>query len=193
MVAAGGGTPAGAAVAAERLVAAGATALLSFGLCGGLDPALRAGAIVVPAGVTTTLGRFFSADVDLLALLGGATHETLYAGRVIAATVAEKSALAGAAAIDLESGAVAEIAARHRLPFAVLRAVCDPAGFSLPPAALIALDPAGGIVKLRIVGSILRHPAQLPALIELACAAATARAALVRHVAEIVHRNRGVL
>jgi hypothetical protein len=37
----GGGTAAGAEMAARRAVAEGATALVSFGLAGGLDPSLR--------------------------------------------------------------------------------------------------------------------------------------------------------
>ena len=49
---AGGGTPAGAERAARQLVAEGAGALVSFGLAGGLDPALRPGALVVPARIT---------------------------------------------------------------------------------------------------------------------------------------------
>ncbi|HEY0425948.1 MAG TPA: hypothetical protein VGC82_21710, partial [Rhodopila sp.] len=42
-----GGTPAGAGVAASELIEQGATALVSFGLAGGLDPALRPGTVVV--------------------------------------------------------------------------------------------------------------------------------------------------
>ena len=47
-IAIGGGTVAGAEAAAERLVREGVTALVSFGIAGGLDPALRPGTIVVP-------------------------------------------------------------------------------------------------------------------------------------------------
>ncbi|MGD0108383.1 MAG: hypothetical protein ABSC06_30745, partial [Rhodopila sp.] len=47
-VLAGGGRPEGADAAANRLVKQGANALVSFGFAGGLDPALRAGAVVIP-------------------------------------------------------------------------------------------------------------------------------------------------
>ncbi len=95
----------------------------------------------------------------------------------------------GAAAVDLESGAVAGVAARHRLPFAVLRAVCDPSWRSLPAAALVALNRRGTIDGPRVLASIARHPGQLPALLALARDAARARAALVRRVREILARG----
>ena len=45
-----------AAPAARRLVEAGVSALLSFGLAGGLDPALRAGRVVLPSEVISRDG-----------------------------------------------------------------------------------------------------------------------------------------
>ena len=48
-VRAGGGTPAGAAAAARALIEEGATALVSFGLAGGLDPELRPGRVLIPS------------------------------------------------------------------------------------------------------------------------------------------------
>jgi adenosylhomocysteine nucleosidase len=185
--AAGGGQPAGAALAAERLVAEGATALVSFGLCGGLDPRLGPGAIVVPRRVLSG-NDAFPCSVALGAALGGMTHEALLAADAVIPSARAKWTLfqsTGAAAVDLESGAVARVAARHGLPFAVLRAVCDPASLDLPPAALLALDANGAVAWRKLVASLLARPAQLAALITLARAAARARAALVRRVGDI--------
>lgn len=185
-VAIGGGTPAGARLAAERLVAAGADALLSFGLAGGLDPALRAGASVIPAELLHD-GRRYAADAALLARFGGATAARTTTATAIAATVAAKAALrrsSEASAVDLESGAVAVVATRHRLPFVILRAVSDPAGHALPPAALVPLTPAGGPDLRAILASLARHPAQLPALIRLAVTTRAALRTLARLAAE---------
>ncbi len=182
----GGGTAAGAAQAAEAL-APHVSTLISFGLAGGLDPALSPGALLVPALILAD-GEDWSADPVLLTLLGGPTPGALFGDGAILATAARKSALharTGAVAVDLESAAVARIAARHGLPFAALRAVCDPAGQDLPPAALIALDGRGRIGALRIAASLLAHPGQIPALIALARDAAQARRALVTRVAAI--------
>ncbi len=191
VVKAGGGTPAGAAREAEAAIRAGATALISFGLAGGLDPSLPAGTILRPA-IVLWRNSAFAADRDLAAALGGITDEPLLAAEVAIASAREKRAAhasTGAAAVDLESGAVGEIAHRHGIPFAVLRAICDTANENLPPAALEALDPAGKIKFLRIIYSLLRHPGQIRALLALAAHADAARKNLAGEVARISARG----
>ena len=180
----GGGLPAGAEAAAHRLAAAGVGGLVSFGLAGGLDPALRPGAVVIPE-IVLSDGCRFAADPALSHRLGAFNAVTLLAAARAVADAAEKSRLwhaTGAVAVDLESGAVARVAASLGLPFAVLRAVCDPAEATLPPAALAALDADGAIGLWRVLGSLARHPGQLPALLRLAADAAAARRALLRSV-----------
>jgi len=190
-VIAAGGTPAQAQAAAERACAEGAAALLSFGLAGGLDPALAAGALVIPHWVVNGPARYPVADA-LLAWLGGATTEAIAAAGATVAPAAAKALLwrsSGAAAVDLESGAVAAVARRHGRPFAVLRAICDPAWRDLPPAALVALDGAGAIGLWRVAGSVLARPSQIPGLLALAGDAARARASLIRRVGELGGRT----
>src|SRR5215469_12254574 len=121
--------------AAGGLLDGGATALLSFGLAGGLDPTLRPGAVVVPEAVISRGVRYATAeDVDGLARPG---HDILLLGAdTPVATIEEKRRLwgeTGAAAVDLESGEVARVATERGVPFGVLRVVCDPAARSLPP------------------------------------------------------------
>ncbi len=184
VVMAGGGTPNGALRAAEHLLAHGALALVSFGLAGGLRPGLRPGAVLVPDAVMEG-GTRYPCDAALMAFLGGTTGEPILAGEAIAATASEKSALYArhhAPAIDLESGAVARTAAARGLPFAVLRAVADPAERNLAPAALIPLKPEGGINMAVILRSVAAHPGQIPGLLALARDATTARNALRRAV-----------
>lgn len=178
----GGGTPAGAAEAAARLLAGGVGGLLSFGLAGGLDPALQPGTLVIP-GTILTATRTWTANADLTARFGGATgHVLLGDGAILATQAAKADAFrrTGAHAVDLESGAVAEAAVRRGVPFAAVRAICDPAERDLPPAALLALDRRGAIGFGRVLGSVLRHPAQVPALLALARDAALARKVLLR-------------
>jgi adenosylhomocysteine nucleosidase len=178
---AGGGTPAGAELGARQLVAEGAGALVSFGLAGGLDPALRPGALVVPAEVIDA-GVIFAADLVLSARFGGMTVHRLLAAEAVVTDAAAKWRAAqanGAQAVDLESGAVARVASEHSLPFAVVRAICDPAERDLPPAALIALDHKGAIGLIRVLGALLRQPGQLPNLLGLARDAARAQRTLI--------------
>jgi adenosylhomocysteine nucleosidase len=181
-VAIGGGSPGGARLAAQRLVAQGAGALLSFGLAGGLNPALPPGALLIPRGVIER-GETYLCDAALLRRLGGPNREAIAASDRIAATAAEKRALfeaSGADAVDLESGALAQVARQAGLPFAVLRAVADPAERALPPAALVALDPGGQIALRALLASLLKRPGQVAALLALAADAAKARATLRR-------------
>lgn len=194
-VEAGGGTPWGAEQAAERLVAEGASALLSFGLAGGLVANLRPGDVVVPMGVVEA-GRIRPTDAALSRILGGWSGGMIAAEADIVARAADKAALATSSlcgSVDLESGAVARVAERHGIPFAVLRAICDPVERDLPPAALVTLNARGAIAVTRLAGSILRRPWQIPDLIALGGDAARARRALVRRVNQIGVGLRSVL
>jgi adenosylhomocysteine nucleosidase len=161
------------------LVADGVRALVSFGICGALDPALNPGALILPQVVIAEDGRRHRIDVALRSVLAaalGRARVVALAGDILGAvraadTPSRKAALnrqSGAVAVDLESHLVAEAAAAAGLPFAVLRAVADPAERALPPAALIGLDAAGRPALGRILPSLARHPGQLPALVRLA-------------------------
>jgi adenosylhomocysteine nucleosidase len=183
VVAIGGGSSAGAAAAARGLLERGATALVSFGLAGGLDPRLRPGDVVLPARVLAG-GESLATDPLLSRSLARTEREAaccLLAWDRVVATAEEKARLwrdTGAVAVDMESGAVALAAIAAGLPFAVLRVICDAAARDLPPAALAALDHAGGIGLARVALSVLRRPAQVPALLGLARDAAVARRVL---------------
>lgn len=180
---AGGGWPEGAARATEALIAEGATALISFGLAGGLNPALAPGTLIIPGTIRTARTDYPTCPA-LTQALGGPRH-TLLAAEDLAITAADKTRLHAetmADAVDLESGAMAALAQARGIPFAALRAICDPASATLPPAALIALNAQGAITLHRVIGSVLRHPGQLPALLRLGQDANAARAHLARHI-----------
>ncbi len=183
----GGGTAAGARAAARRVADSGACALVSFGLAGGLDPSLRPGDVLVPETVLTG-GRILCTDPGLCRSLGGGTSHLLLGGDRIIVDRLAKQALweqTGCAAVDIESGAVALVAAERGLRFAVLRAVCDPAARSLPLAALAGLDAHGAVALGRVLRAVAAHPAELGALIALAGDAVRARRALLQRVGRI--------
>lgn len=185
-VAIGGGDAAGAATAAANLAGDGVSGLVSFGLAGGLSPDLAAGAIIVPQGVLDADCRW-DADAALSARLGQAAGWLLAGTDILATQAAKRQAWqrSGALGVDLESGAVARVAAEHRLPFAVLRAVCDPSDRDLPPAAMTALDAQGRIRPAALARSLARFPWQIPALMALGWDAGRARRALLARVATI--------
>ena len=85
-----------------------------------------------------------------------------------AAAKAELRIATGAAAVDMESHIAARVAARHDLPFAVIRVISDTAHHDLPPAACVPLKPDGGVDMPRVLAALARRPLQLPALLGLA-------------------------
>jgi adenosylhomocysteine nucleosidase len=183
----GGGGSDGAAAAARQAVQAGALSLISFGLAGGLDPALPAGTIIVPRQVIRGSRRYAAAP-ELGAALGGFTHLALLAGDTVVPSAEAKARLFSrwhASAVDLESGPVAEAAAAAGAGFAVLRAICDPADRDLPPAALAALDADGRIRIGRLLRALSRRPGQFSQLLTLGQDAARARRALAERVATL--------
>jgi adenosylhomocysteine nucleosidase len=128
--------------AAGALLEAGATALLSWGTCGGLDTALTAGSLVLPETVVSSAGAIFGVEPAwcervsrCLARHIAYSHGPLVESRSVLGRPADKSALSrasGAVAVDMESAAVAEVARTAGVPFLVVRAVLDPAKRTIP-------------------------------------------------------------
>jgi adenosylhomocysteine nucleosidase len=174
-----GGTAERTKKAVARLVAEGATGLLSFGICGGLDPAFSPGTLVLPRMVRSEAGDGHAVDRALhralTAALGAVGHALstgdILGTDVIAGTRERKAALyrrSGAVAIDMESHLAAAAAAAAKISFAALRAIADPAARGLPPVALLALDDAGRPEVGAVLRSLLARPGQLPAVLSLA-------------------------
>jgi nucleoside phosphorylase len=109
----------------------------------------------------------------LLAARTGATHQGAITGsNSVIANAAAKAELfhtsGGALVVDMESQVAARFAAKRGLPLAVLRVISDDASHTLPPAALVAMQPDGGISIGRVLWSLAKNPLQLPALIRTA-------------------------
>lgn len=175
-----------AAAGTARLITAGAGALMSFGMAGGLDPRLLAGCLFLPPAVSSPDGSRFACDArwhgQLCRALGGAVTQGLLATvRAPLATAAAKAALreaTGALAVDMESCAVAELARRHALPFVAVRVIIDDAQAQLPAAVAAATGADGQVAAWRVGAHLLRHPGELAAVWRLARAYSTANAAL---------------
>jgi adenosylhomocysteine nucleosidase len=159
--------------AAQSLIDRGATALLSFGVCGGLSPDVKAGDCFAPRSVLFPDGREILCDTEMqngfVAAHPHAWQGPAYAADGVIATVAEKDRLfkeTGAIAADMESGQVALAASEAHIPFAVFRAVSDAADTALPPAALAGLTDSGGVNYTGVLLSLLRQPGQWSALMQ---------------------------
>jgi adenosylhomocysteine nucleosidase len=164
-------------------------AVISFGLAGGLDPALRPGDLLIADeivfGTKTWQANSILASAFQSALRA---NEKILRCRVAGADAAamdpaSKAALraaTGASAVDMETHIAAEFAERANLPWGALRAICDPASRALPPLATTGLKPDGGIDFAATLKSLARDPLQIPALVRTGIDTAIAVAALRR-------------
>jgi adenosylhomocysteine nucleosidase len=180
-----------AARAAERLVASGAEALMSFGLAGALNPELVSGDLVVAARIVEVTGASHDCDEGWRAHLVAALRQAgvtsrvgaLLGSDVVVAEPEEKVAChleSGAQAIDTESHHVARTAAAAGLPFAALRVIVDPQQYRIPASALVAYGDDGVLRPLTLAVEIMRRPTDLPALLALARRSRTALRSLGR-------------
>lgn len=167
-----------ASLGAHALMEAGATALASWGMAGGLDPSLSAGAILIPTEVIGSGGtrldtargwrdRLSSAIAARVPVRGG---RLLTLPRAVGA-VADKAELfrtTGAAAVDMESVAIGQVAEKHGLPFIAVRVVVDGAADVLPRAVTAAADTEGHLQIWRLIGALALAPNELAPVIRLA-------------------------
>jgi len=193
LVCVAGRVPGRAEAGAAKLLAEGASALLSFGVAGGLDPALAPGDAVLASAVLAPDGSRLETAAgwrqSLAARLGGRVRVGTFAGsdRMVA-TRAEKLALARASAaltVDMESHQVARAARQAGVPFAALRVILDSASRELPWAALAGLGPEGERRPLLVLARLLLRPWELPRLLALAGDSRRAHAVLGRLAAEL--------
>jgi adenosylhomocysteine nucleosidase len=182
---AGGGDAAGLMAKLEALHG-DITGVISIGLAGALSPLLKVGDMVIADQI------YFGAEqwrcdnlwrVALAAKLPGAHQGALTGSDTILENALTKAALydaTGALAVDMESQVAARFAASRGLKLAGLRIISDDAAHVLPPAALVAMKPDGGIALSRVLWSVVKNPLQIPALIRTGRASSKAFAQLLR-------------
>lgn len=173
-----------AARAAEALISDDCPDLLiSTGFCGGIDPELQAGDVVVAERIIIANAEGFEEIPVLFSVIGqnfvarqaGEGERTVGGGFVSTPVITSKARLAAMLSgscqnqvVEMESGAVANIAAENNIPLLAIRAVSDIAeeelGFSLDEFC----DP--GLRRIRIskvLLTILRKPHIIPQLLRL--------------------------
>jgi adenosylhomocysteine nucleosidase len=181
--------PERAASAATAALASGASGLLSFGLAGALRAGLEPGAVLLPRRVRSAAGTSFDVDPKWHAELAAAVRgvglapvlDDLLSVPSAITSVAEKikAAAKGAAAADMESAAIAAVAARAGARFAALRVVVDAAGDELPADIEHWIDERGER-RLGAALSAVLNPAQWRGLWTLAQRYRAARRTLAR-------------
>jgi hypothetical protein len=128
------------------------------GLAGALDPALRAGDVVI--------GEW----PGEMKLPVGALRGTIHTQLAIAATPADKATLFAqtqASAVDMEGAVVREWARGQGASFGAIRAISDRADQTLDPAVLGFIDPWGRIRPWALTRTLLLRPALVAHLIRV--------------------------
>ena len=177
LVAVSGMGPQAARSAAERLIDAGATALVSWGLAGGLDPDLEAGAVCVPREVIAPDGSRLCTARSWRESLSSSIpsghrvgNDALLTAERPLESPADKSAArraTGACAVDMESSAVAQVAKAHGVPFIAVRVIVDTASDGIPQAVAGA-SRAGKLRTGRLILGLMGSPLQIASLVRLA-------------------------
>jgi adenosylhomocysteine nucleosidase len=161
-------------------------AVISTGYCGALDPALAGGELFVAVRVEAD-GAGYPAAVPAAAGRGWKTGTLVSLDRVIGVEEKRRLRESGAAAVDMEAGAVALVAERAGLPFYCIRAVLDRAEeeFDLDFNAVRGAD--GRFSRPRILKAALARPfTRVPELIRIGWRGSKASRALGGFIAQCV-------
>lgn len=163
---------------AEKALSAGCTALLSFGVAGGLDPALVSGTLVLAESVIGPDGGQFptdqlwrsaithdltAADIDFVVGVGVGVDEAIFLPGPKQLLFESTKALC----VDMESHAVMRVARERSVPWLVIRVIADSARDTLPEIALAAIDAGGEIRYGALAARLVRQPSGIIDLIRL--------------------------
>ncbi len=169
--------PEAATRAAQALVAAGARNLLSFGFAGALDPRLSAGTVVLAQTVIDGTGMAHPTCGPWRERLALTAASRMVVGGCLLSVAeplvsptakAEASVRTGACAVDMESFAIGSIAMQQGLNFAVARVIIDTAADGVPRSVQLATGPRGEVRVPRLLWGLIRQPADIRLLLQLA-------------------------
>ena len=162
--------------AASILAAKGPDILVSAGFGGGVLPGFKVGDVVMAERVLHWTGdgfeevvtRFYGREpgsAPLVRLRGQfiTSDGILNKGQLIALLPRN----AGQPVVEMESAAVARVAAEHDIPFMGMRAISDPWDEELTFSIDEFCDDAKQVRPLKVLATILRRPHIIPQLIRL--------------------------
>lgn len=200
LVLAGGIGPEPAGTAAERLLAAGARILVSWGTAAGLTERAQAGDLAIPkrvlAGDTAYLtdARLHTRlRAELPVSLRVFEGDLLHSDRLLTSPGDKRRAHenSGAWIADMESGAVARVAAAAGVPLLVVRAVADDGCQEVPTWIAGTITSTGRLSPIRLASGSLAHPTDWPRLAGLYAGLRAARRSLAVAAASLPGAQAG--
>lgn len=163
--------------AAEELLARGARGLISWGSAAALHPSARSGDLVLPVSVKAENGPQFPVDAQWRRNLRLALPPGLRVWEATLLQVSEvvydpkaKRGLArqhGAIAADMESAALARLAAETGAAFLAVRSICDTVQMRVPACASLVADGNAAPQWHRILVELGRRPRDWPVALQL--------------------------
>jgi len=151
------------------------TGLVSFGIAGALEDALKPGDLVLPEIIWSKQRRYLTDEAwrtrvkQMLPAQINVIRSPLAASDELVSTVHDKYALAkrssGACAVDMESGAIAAVATEKKIPLVVIRAISDPVQFSPPAELMHILHPDGRVKPAALLMHLLKGSLNLGELL----------------------------
>lgn len=162
---------------AQELAQNGADAVLSFGIAGGLAPELSPGDLVIPERICRVDGPPAACDrawrgrlLERLADLNPVSADIAGSNRLITSAEAKQALRdqTGAAAVDMESLAVGEVAVGAGLPFIAIRTIADPADRAPPQSVLAAIGENGDVKPGVAILAALKDPSLIGTFTSLA-------------------------
>jgi len=157
------------------LAAVPCSGVLGIGVAGGLTDDLPVGSLIVASQVVSSEGVTLLPEPGCVAAAArhGARPARVVCATGLAGTAIDKARLRdragdGPAVVDLESATWAESAARHGLPWSILRVVSDAWDEDLPGFLLRAQRPDGSVARGRVAFGAIAVPTRIPTLVRLA-------------------------
>ena len=163
--------------------------IILLGFSGGLSLAMNTGDVVRATCVLDGHGSAVRLDGDL-PVVGDAQggHDprtTLLTMDRVVATPGDKQSLGkqhGATAVDMESFHVARIAAQRGVPLTIIRAISDPADFTMPARIGDWVREDGSPNIMAVLGALMMHPFLMGVLLRLRRHTKTAASRLAAEV-----------
>lgn len=181
-------------LASQSLLELGVEALASFGVAAALDKKLLPGDLVLAEEIIDTGAENEILPVSLLwrnrleqmlspklTIVGGSIAKST-APLTTAQAKLDLAEATGACAADMESAAIARMAARDGVPFIAIRAIVDPLEFSPPDALLSAVYPEGSVDVIRLTSLLLNRSVKFKTLAHLGLGMYSARTTLKKVV-----------
>ncbi len=175
---------------ARKLVAAGATALVSWGTCAGLVSEVTYGNLIIG----TAVGQFICCEHLKNTFVKTFANLPVTCGRVahsqeLLQTVSAKAALAqttNAVVADMESAAIARYATELGVPFGAIRVVSDAVDTALPSYLSRTQTKEGFIDTRKLLALALVHPHEWSVFYQMARGGIAAQKTLQRAASLLV-------